>query len=467
MKISDRLNSIHLPRIQLENQPKPPEVFVRNEPGIFTNIFNSREPGMVVLRLIVLSLVLVVFLLKFIFIIQAAHPPHVYKKDILQEYLLAKAVLAGVDPYLPIPVLAQLFIGEVPVPLLPHPTPHPPPLAILCLPLAILPFPQAALAWLLFELICLVWIARRIYPFIKGKAEWAGIAALALLFIAWTPFFEDLLYGQLMIFMLALLVESWLASKRGQHGLAGIILGVAISIKFVAWPILLFLVLKRNWKASIGAVLTLATLHLAAAAAMGIGPTANYYLQTGEGIFPFYKAFMFNFSTWSIGWRIFEGTGSTVLEAIEAPALFYAPELAPYVSIGLSISVLVISTLLALRSSHIDSAFAIMVAVSIIISPIVWIHFFVLAALPMAVAIKNIRNQGYPFRITLAMVSLLSLSIIPIQFLNVLLLPAPQFGDGGMVPLSITLLAMIPVILVSCLIYLIWAGDKTLRNEQI
>ncbi len=52
--------------------------------------------------------------------------PHVYRKDFLQEYLLARAIAEGVDPYLPIPMLADRFLGQLPVPLFPHPTPHPP-----------------------------------------------------------------------------------------------------------------------------------------------------------------------------------------------------------------------------------------------------------------------------------------------------------------------------------------------------
>jgi hypothetical protein len=69
---------------------------------------------------------------------QTLLPPDVYSKDFLQEYLMARALLLGVNPYLPLSELAARFLGPLPVIVFPHPLAAPPPAAMLSIPLGLL-----------------------------------------------------------------------------------------------------------------------------------------------------------------------------------------------------------------------------------------------------------------------------------------------------------------------------------------
>src|SRR5262249_52285329 len=78
------------------------------------------------------------------------------KKDFWRGYLLAKAMVHGVYPYLPLPELGEIWLPEHPVTDLVHPTPHPFAVGWLCLPLTVLSYKHATIAWLLLQLGCLM-----------------------------------------------------------------------------------------------------------------------------------------------------------------------------------------------------------------------------------------------------------------------------------------------------------------------
>src|SRR5262245_58336026 len=82
------------------------------------------------------------------------HISILYGKDFIQEYLMAKAILNDVSPYLPLPELIDKWIGYNNFGLL-HPTPHPPILGLLSLPLGFLSYETAAIVWLIFQVLCL------------------------------------------------------------------------------------------------------------------------------------------------------------------------------------------------------------------------------------------------------------------------------------------------------------------------
>jgi hypothetical protein len=49
--------------------------------------------------------------------------PYVYHKDFKQEYFMARKLMDGVDPYLPLPELSAAYLGDLPRITLPHSNP--------------------------------------------------------------------------------------------------------------------------------------------------------------------------------------------------------------------------------------------------------------------------------------------------------------------------------------------------------
>src|SRR5262245_26904809 len=89
-------------------------------------------------------------------IIGSFEAPQLYRKDFISGYLIAKAVLNGVNPYTPLPMLAERWVSGARLVQLNHPTPHPPGLGLFCLPLGLLNYEISALLWLFFELACIL-----------------------------------------------------------------------------------------------------------------------------------------------------------------------------------------------------------------------------------------------------------------------------------------------------------------------
>ena len=81
-----------------------------------------------------------------------------YWKDIQVEYLTAKALRDGVDVFTPLNELSARYF-PIATDNFPHPGPHPPVLAVLALPMTLLPFRVVVPLWLAFNVWLLIVVA--------------------------------------------------------------------------------------------------------------------------------------------------------------------------------------------------------------------------------------------------------------------------------------------------------------------
>ncbi len=397
--------------------------------------------------------------------------PTVYRKDFIQEYLLAKAVLNGVNPYLPLPDLAELFIGPIPATIIQHPTPHPPPVAILSLPLGLLSYQPAAVVWFIFEIGCVIASVYLLQRWMKIGLSPAYTLLFASMTFAWEPFAIDLASGQLMTLLLLTLTIAWLSLRSGNDTLGGAMLGCTVALKLMAWPIIIFLVLRKNWRAVAAAGTVIVTANVAAALLMGFGPIAYYYMRVGAVVTPLYRAHSYNFSTYSIGWRFFEGTSSLMLAGINAAPLVLAPHIAQYVSITALLAVLVIGLTLASRVRSFDAAFGILVGVSVLVSPIAWAHYSVLILIPVVIAARLLLTLCFPKRETYhaAIVAvLLAIPPVPAALIELLFANGDASTENQVtVPFAAGLLTLAPMVAILGLLWLIWRLDHYFVDPSI
>ncbi|MBN2148959.1 MAG: hypothetical protein JW726_16360 [Anaerolineales bacterium] len=80
---------------------------------IITNILESRQPLMMVLRLIILGFIAAIGVVRLRVIILAFEYFPSSAKDVIQEYLLTRAMVAGVNPYLPLDELAARLVSPI------------------------------------------------------------------------------------------------------------------------------------------------------------------------------------------------------------------------------------------------------------------------------------------------------------------------------------------------------------------
>jgi hypothetical protein len=294
--------------------------------------------------------------------------------------------------------LADWFMGPLPVPVLPHPTPHPPPVALLSLPLGCLSYEHAAIVWFFFELICLSVSVAFLLRWLGVEKRLALASLSALLILIWAPISSELVLGQLNALLFVFLVGAWQALRSGKDIRGGILLGSAISVKLVPWPIIIFLMLRRNWRAACAALSTLAIANVGAAALIGLDRTTHYYSNIGMSVSSLYHAHISNFSLWTIGWRIFDGTGSpvSIVDGVSAPPLFNAPAVAPYISFAIPFAMLIFGLTYAIQARTLDTSFGILICLMIPVSPVAWDHYLIPVLIPLVVVVRNLSSLNWP-----------------------------------------------------------------------
>src|SRR5262245_27195245 len=184
-------------------------------------------------------------------LVRGSLPPTAYSKDLQVEYLTASAWRDGLSIFTPLTELSARYFPVV-TDNFPHPSPHPPVLTPLSLPLTWLPFPVIVFLWLFVNVALLVRVGR-----------WLGLSVLAsLALLAWPPLWCLVYIGQLELLILVLAMSSWRAAEAGRDWRAGLWLGLAAAIKL--YPALFLLPYLWRWRVRIvvaaGAVFALSQL---------------------------------------------------------------------------------------------------------------------------------------------------------------------------------------------------------------
>jgi len=288
--------------------------------------------------------------------------PYLYERDFLQFYLMGHALRGGANLYAPLKELAAQFE--------PHlnnwldVSAYPPVVAIVGLPVSYLPYFWALVVWLLFELACLAITIRHITKYLYPAS--LPVLITICMFISWEPVYRDLYLGQFMIPILFLLTLTWQALKEGKEIKAGVLLGIVFAIKLYAWPLGLFLFIKRRTRCTIVAGVVFLFANAVMAAWTGTATVVDYYTRVGGTVLAQYVSDPFNFSAWSVGFRCAGMPGAVLV----------------------LLAVLTLSLVLALRSKDFDMGFMVMLTASTILQPISWIHYLV-TLLPVFCFIVN------------------------------------------------------------------------------
>ncbi len=426
---------------------------------------------MVFMRFMLAALIVLMGLARMRLVIGMITVPGSFlKRDILQEYLMAKAWVSGLNPYLAMNELVNRLIGNFSY--YPHPSPYPPVVTILSLPLTWLKLDLLGPAWLLFELIILATIAIMLVFLWKHKADWLWTIVLFFILLAWYPVMNDLLNGQLSILITALLLAALLALKSGRKILVGVLIGITIAIKLITWPLVIYFLFKKDWRTLIACVITTLGLNLAALLAVGIHPFMDYFLRASSEVFKIYHTQILNFSIWSVGFRLFKGMGPLLfLNHFTSRPLINLPGLAPIFSAALMVTFLVVGLVMALRSKHVEIAFAIMVCVTIAISPLSWIHYYVMLIICLVILMKQLADRSFPAYQTL----LFSLIVLVLFFFFdmssqiTLLLNGgwAALGSDNQISFASSLIYFLPIICLIGISILLWKSDQDRESTTL
>jgi hypothetical protein len=258
--------------------------------------------------------------------------------------------------------------------------------------------------WDIVEIICFAIASTLVLRELRSRTSLDRLALVVVACLLWPPFLYDLHHGQMMMTILLLLTATWLSLKSGRNTVAGIFLGLLLALKLYAWPILLFLILKRNYRPVIYAAGVFLLLNLIIIIWLGFVPVFEYYLRVAPAISLIYRTHTLNFSLFALG--------ATLVGA--------------WFGALLVLLVLVVSLALALRAPDFDHAFMIMVAVTIVTGPVSWAHYLI-TLLPALCLVVSWREMQMREKVLIAILFYLAVPEIYESFLSprmVALIPA-------------------------------------------
>jgi hypothetical protein len=335
----------------------------------------------------------VIGLLGIIIVAQSFSDENIWRKDFLEDYLSARAILLGLNPYQPLSELAVIQGYSLPHGMFLHPNPHSPFLVVLSIPFGLFFYKVSACLNVALEICCLVFSVVFLAKWLGLKLTPLTTCAIVWLSFGWGAVWENLALGQTNLTVLALLVVGLWGLTTERYRIGGIAIGCAITLKIIFWPLLVLVAVYRKAKVFTAACATLVALNSAAICVLGYQAIENYYRHVTPAVASYYRAFSGNMSLWSVGWKLFEGTGSHALVGISVPPLVDIPRMAPFISYGLVVLLFCVSLFLSVRVRNIEAAYAVMISFSLLMTPLCWSHYLVVTAIPFAYAARRALDE--------------------------------------------------------------------------
>ena len=305
--------------------------------------------------------------------------------DFFQEWASARNRTEGLPIYTPQLTTMRLYLGRAIEPDELHlvRNVHPPTSVLLALPLARLDYSDAFLVWSLLSLAALavsfglvVWQLH--YPF----RVWSLLPTVTLLLVC-NPFRQQMVQGQLNLFLLVLIVGIWVADRTGRPKWAGTLLGAAAAIKLFPGLLFLYFLLRRQWSVVAAGIASLVLLTGLTAVVLGPSVYDSYLHEAMPEVVEYYDRWN-NLSLIGFWLKLFDGRTGRVMRVI---ALWYNPLLARtliVLSCGIVLFYLARTIRRAQTRPDCDHAFGLTLTAMLLVSPVTWDHYLVLLLIPLA-----------------------------------------------------------------------------------
>ena len=220
----------------------------------------------------------------------------------------------------------------------------PPVVAYLVAPLTLLPAGVADVVMLVLGLVCLaasLWLV--------GVRDWRVYGVFGL----WPEAVGEMRVSHLTPIVALLVAAAW--RYRDTRGLPGLLVGLGVAVKFFVWPVALWLAAVRRTREALLAVLVAGASLLLVLPFMGLDDYAHRLSKLGRA---------FDQDSYTIFGLLVQAGAS---DGVARGATF-------------AVGAVIIAGMWRYRS------FALAIAAALVLSPIVWLDYFALAALPLALA---------------------------------------------------------------------------------
>jgi hypothetical protein len=290
-----------------------------------------------------------------------------------------------------------------------HYNAHPPTSVLLAVPFAGLDYPDAVLAWNLLSLVALaisLWLMNRRLAI--ASSPWALLPLVAYLLVC-GPFRQQMFQGQLNLVLLLLLTGTWAADRAGRPLLAGTLLGTATAIKLFPGFVVVYLLLRRDWRAVTATAVSFAILTGVTAAILGVAAYSDYVRDVLPQVAA-YQSDWLNASFAGFWSRLFNPTShqNIVIPLWTSPALAAGGTLACRLAL---LALLVCSLWRMQTRAERDLGFGLVLLAMLLVSPVAWDHYFLLLFLPVIVIWQRLPSVGLTRWLFLIIPAILSLNM--------------------------------------------------------
>ena len=227
----------------------------------------------------------------------------VVRNEFTQDYVSARAISDGLDPYAPERALMERYLPGRPAYVVRNP--HPPLQILLVWPFSRLPFRGARAIWLLVQAAAIasaIALIGRELGWSRSIAAVVGIGALAVPVAQ-----KELVYGNLNGLMLLLLAVAWRALRAERESAAGAAVGAATALKLFPLFMLIPLIRMRRTKGAGVAVASGAILTVVGFIPVGFSSIHGLRASLAENA-AFWRAAPFNVSLVAIPYRWLDTT---------------------------------------------------------------------------------------------------------------------------------------------------------------
>jgi len=351
-------------------------------------------------------------------------------------YQSTRFVLQGKDPYTPIffkqnksvnkasehshanPPKAKAVAVQLPGNL------NPPIFTLLILPVGFFAYATALIIWTIFSVACGLFSVLLLQKELNiGWKQPQATWGLVLAFFAYYPTYASVEFGQITLFLMPLVIGGWVALRRQNLVLAGVLLGLAASIKLFFGLFLLYFLIRREWRGLFWfCVVCVLSVVL---------PLALFGKQTFVNYFEVIRIISWSSSSWNVSiygflLRLFGGPELNV-PVIAAPYL--TKILYPFFSGLLLLGVIKflwpiakINGIHSIASSHsarqgvyqdrVDLDFSMMLIAMLLLSPLGWLYYFPYLIIPFVILLRFGVRGYHPIGLTLWTIFALMLSAI-------------------------------------------------------
>jgi hypothetical protein len=246
------------------------------------------------------------------------------------------------------------------------------------------------------------WFRAKLAALAEGKLNWVVVGSLLLTARFW---FDNLAYGHINVSVWAVSLFAVYVVYAGRRFAGGALLGAGLATKFIVAPVLLFLILKREFRAAVFALAAVAVLYLAPAALVGWGANAellsawydNVLRSGGVEYYLYADAYNMSLPSWA-------SVYGPLLGLCEPDALFGDPasfRRLTWVLAGLCALPVAVAFFLRRREANAAGAgpgetralqLSLLIVAGLLLPPLVWITYYVAAVLPYMAVLYVLRR---------------------------------------------------------------------------